>query len=220
MASGTPHERQRDAYTENAPCQRAGHEAETRRQVTPYQHPLRKAFPERCEQRELAESRRKGVRIRQGHIRPQYGIGKKQRQDENKAAPKTPAIRRTVQTKPFHGFYLEANGPDPGNSTPKASQRQRRQRAKPTLRYPEITVIPQWQCLRWFSSFIVSNPAKSHKRLMAHTTLLSSGAEMETDSGINLMLSPKGVAFRPITVKIVVKQMNIPITPPGLHVTL
>ena len=164
--------------------------------------------------------RRKGVRIRQGHIRPQYGIGKKQRQDENKAAPKTPAIRRTVQTKPFHGFYLEANGPDPGNSTPKASQRQRRQRAKPTLRYPEITVIPQWQCLRWFSSFIVSNPAKSHKRLMAHTTLLSSGAEMETDSGINLMLSPKGVAFRPITVKIVVKQMNIPITPPGLHMTL
>ena len=55
---------------------------------------------------------------------------------------------------------------------------------------------------------------------MAHTTLLSSGAEMKTDSGINLMLSPKGVAFRPITVKIVVKQMNIPITPPGLHVTL
>ena len=219
-ASGKNHERQRDTYTENAPCQRAGHEAETRRQVTPYQHPLRKAFPERCEQRELAESRRKGVRIRQGHIRPQYGIGKKQRQDENKAAPKTPAIRRTVQTKPFHGFYLEANGPDPGNLTPKASQRQRRQRAKPTLRYPEITVIPQWQCLRWFSSFIVSNPAKSHKRLMAHTTLLSSGAEMETDSGINLMLSPKGVAFRPITVKIVVKQMNTPITPPGLHMTL
>ena len=146
--------------------------------------------------------------------------GKKQRQDENKAAPKTPAIRRTVQTKPFHGFYLEANGPDPGNSTPKASQRQRRQRAKPTLRYPEITVIPQWQCLRWFSSFIVSNPAKSHKRLMAHTTLLTSGAEMETDSGINLMLSPKGVAFRPITVKIVVKQMNTPIIPPGLHMTL
>ena len=68
--------------------------------------------------------------------------------------------------------------------------------------------------------FIVSNPAKSHKRLMAHTTLLSSGAEMETDSGINLMLSPKGVAFRPITVKIVVKQMNTPITPPGLHMTL
>ena len=62
-ASGKNHERQRDAYTESAPCQRAGHEAETRRQVTPYQHPLRKAFPERCEQRELAESRRKGVRI-------------------------------------------------------------------------------------------------------------------------------------------------------------
>lgn len=124
------------------------------------------------------------------------------------------------QTKPFHGFYLEANGPDREIQLPKASQRQRRQRAKPTLRYPEITVIPQWQCLRWFSSFIVSNPAKSHKRLMAHTTLLSSGAEMETDSGINLMLSPKGVAFRPITVKIVVKQMNIPITPPGLHMTL
>ena len=43
---------------------------------------------------------------------------------------------------------------------------------------------------------------------------------MKTDSGINLMLSPKGVAFRPITVKIVVKQMNTPITPPGLHMTL
>ena len=129
------HEGQRDAYTEKAPCQRTGHEAETRRQVTPYQHPLREAFPKSGEQRELAESRRKGVRIRQGHIRPQYGIGKKQRQDENKAAPKTPAIRRTVQTKPFHGFYLEANGPDPGNSTPKASQRQRRQRAKP----PSVT---------------------------------------------------------------------------------
>jgi hypothetical protein len=55
---------------------------------------------------------------------------------------------------------------------------------------------------------------------MAHTTLPSSDAEMETDSGINLILSPKGVAFRPITVKIVVKQMNTPITPPGLHMTL
>ena len=53
-----------------------------------------------------------------------------------------------------------------------------------------------------------------------HTTLPSSDAEMETDSGINLILSPKGVAFRPITVKIVVKQMNTPITPPGLHMTL
>ena len=88
----------------------------------------------------------------------------------------------------------------------------------PTLPYPEITVIPQWQCLRWFSSFIVSNPAKSHKRLMAHATLLSSGAEMETDSGINLIPSPKGVAFCPITVKIVITWGNKTIKTPELHV--
>jgi hypothetical protein len=87
-----------------------------------------------------------------------------------------------------------------------------------TLRHPEITVIPQWQCLRWFSSFIVSNPSKSHKRLMAHITLLSSGAEMETDSGIKLIPSPKGVAFRPITVKIVITRGNKTIKTPDLYV--
>ena len=53
---------------------------------------------------------------------------------------------------------------------------------------------------------------------MAHATLLSSDAEMETDSGINLMLSPKGVAFRPITVKIVITRGNKTIKTPDLYV--